>query len=287
MPSDHGLTPTKNTAGEASVPNGAAGEAPEEIEDELGERRRANDRVIGAAVGITMTRYGITYPDAMTFVEDLARFHRRGLLDLARTITSSRWPAAGSFDWARDGSPVGRLEQTTEESAAGRLLDLLVETSDLNDLLKAVAGLAVESVPGCDSASITVIRDGAPATVASFDARAVEVDDLQYGGGDGPCLRAARTDEVVQVHDLSAPVQDVWKMAAIRVGFHSVLALPIASETDVAAALNLYSTSPGPWPAAAQPVGEDLALYTGDAITLAYRHGTPRPGVIRPVDSHR
>ena len=253
------------------------------VVDELGERRRENDRVIGAAVGITMTRYGITYLDATAFLQHLADRHQRALVDLARTITCSRWPTATSFDVDRDGTPVGRLEQTRKESAAGRLLDLLVETPDLHQLLEAVAALAVESIPGCDSASITLIREGSPATVASSDDRAVQVDEVQYGGGQGPCLQAARTDEVVHAHDLSGSAQEAWKVAAARVGLHSVLALPIASDIDVVAALNLYSTSPGPWPAApppppppppppaAQPTGEDLALYTGNAITLAYR----------------
>ena len=244
--------------------------------NELSERRRDNDRVIGAAVGITMTRYGITYVDATTFLEHLADRHQRNLADLSRTITHSRWPTAESFDWDRDGTPVGRLNHTSEESTAGRLLDLLVETSDLEQLLVAVAALAVESIPGCDSASITLIRDAVPTTVASSDERALEVDDVQYGGRRGPCLQAALTDEVVHVHDLSASAQDAWKIAAARVGLHSVLALPIASDIDVRAALNLYSDSPGPWPAAAQPTGENLALYTGNAITLAYRYDPPR-----------
>lgn len=242
------------------------------VVDEVGARRQENDRVIGAAVGITMTRYGISYQDATAFLQQLAKHHGRNLADLARTITTSRWPTAQSFDWGRDGTPVGRLEHTNQESTAGRLLDLLVETSDLRQLLVAVAELAVESIPGCDSASITLIRNGTPATVASSDARALKVDEFQYGGGHGPCLTAARTDDVVHVHDLSTSARDAWKAAAARAGLHSVLALPIASDMNVEAALNLYSTSPGPWPPEAQPVGEDLALYTGNAITLAYRH---------------
>nr|WP_269328373.1 GAF domain-containing protein [Kineosporia mesophila] len=191
---------------------------------------------------------------------------------MARTITTSRWPTAESFDWARDGSPVGRLEHTADESAAGRLLDLLIETPDLNDLLGAAADLAVESLPGCDYASITVIRDGAPATVASSDERAAKIDELQYNHGQGPCLQAARTDQVVQVPDLSSTTWDLpWKDAAAAIGIHSALALPIASDADIAAALNLFSTRPGAWPASTQAMGEELALYIGSAITLAYR----------------
>ena len=225
-----------------------------------------------------MTRYGMTYPDASHFVQELADLHRRDLVDLARAITSSRWPVARSFDRARDGSPVGRLEHTAEESTAGRLLDLLVETADLNNLLGEVADLAVESIPGCDFASITVIRGGAPATVAWSDERAARVDEIQYSGGQGPCLQAGRTDEVVEVHDLAESSleglasEEGWRREAVEVGIHAVLALPIASDASIAAALNLYTTRPDRWPAEAQATGEDLAIYTGDALTLAYRH---------------
>ena len=137
----------------------------------------------------------------------------------------------------------------------------------------AVAELAVETIPGCDSASITVIHDGAPDTIASSDDRALSIDDMQYSSGQGPCLHAARTDEVVEVPDLalSSP-EGTWQRAAVNAGIHAVLALPIASHVNVAAALNLYTTQ-AIWSDSAQVKGEDLAIYTGDAITLVHRHG--------------
>lgn len=52
---------------------------------------------------------------------------------------------------------------------------------------------------------------------------------------------------------------------------HAVLSLPIASDADIAAALNLYATRTQRWDAGDQAMGEDLAIYIGDAITLAYR----------------
>ena len=89
----------------ASAGHQASGEQGEE------HRSRAEtDRLIGAAVGVTMTRYAMTYADASAFLRDLAGHHQRGLLDLARTITTSRWPSAKPYDRTRDGSPVDRLD---------------------------------------------------------------------------------------------------------------------------------------------------------------------------------
>jgi hypothetical protein len=103
------------------------------------------------------------------------------------------------------------------------------------------------------------------------------VDELQLSGGQGPCLQAARTDEVVEIHHLgwSPRLAGTWEEVAVQAGIYSVLALPIASRADVSAALNLYATTPDRWTPASQAMGEDLAIYTGDAITLAYRHGDP------------
>jgi hypothetical protein len=82
--------------------------------------------------------------------------------------------------------------------------------------------------------------------VASSEERALRVDELQYANGQGPCLQAACTDEVVEIHDLhwSPRLAGTWAGVAVQAGIHSVLALPIASRADVSAALNLYATGP-------------------------------------------
>lgn len=236
--------------------------------------------LIGAAVGITMARYDMTHSDATTFVRHLAAYHQRPLLDVARTMTVSRWPLSTPFDRNQDGSPVPRhgaqLGSSTTQSAAGRLLDLLVETTDLTELLTAVAELAVETIPGCDSASITVIHDGNPTTVAYSDERALAVDETQYSDGHGPCLQAARTDEVVEVADLlTSAVHEPWRRVALDAGITATLSLPIASEANIVAALNLHTSQPHGWPGDTFSHADDLVTYTGDALTLAYRHHNP------------
>ena len=247
--------------------------------DQVSERRLGNERLLGAAVGITMTRYGMSFDKASAFLEELAARHGQRPADLARLITSSAWPATGE----RPAPAVGE----SAPSPAGRLLDLLVESPDLHDLLVAVSRLAVESIPGCGSASITVIRDGATATtVASSDERALKVDEMQYSEGFGPCLQAARTDEVVRIEGLgSQPVTGRWKAQAVEAGIGAVLALPLASGADISAALNLYALESGHWPDEAQTMAEDLAVYTGDVLTLAYRQADLRDEVDRASSS--
>lgn len=180
-------------------------------------------------------------------------------------------PPAQRHAGAADADPLpGR--QALDDSVPARLLDLLVENTDLGELLSGVAELAVETVPGCACASITVIRHGEPATIAASQRRAEDIDRAQYEDGLGPCVEAAYTDVVVEVDDVSvAPASQWWRQVAIEAGVTAVLSLPIASAANIAAALNLYTTRPGGWPERTLVAGEAVATYTGDAITLAYR----------------
>jgi hypothetical protein len=241
------------------------------------------DRLIGAAVGIIMVQRELSYSAAGAVLRDLARQHGRTLHDLAADVTAIGWKRplrlGSGRSRARPRTGVEGTHPRLDESVAGQVLDLLVETTDLGDLLGAVTELAVQSVPGCESASITMIRDGAPATVASSDARALNLDETQYSEGEGPCLQAVRTDSIVRVDDLAAatPGHPAWRVAATKVGVNGTLSVPIAADANIAAALNLYTGARTGWPEHAQFAAEALATYAGDAITLSYRLASSSP----------
>ncbi|GAB3149822.1 ANTAR domain-containing protein [Amycolatopsis sp. NPDC004378] len=109
------------------------------------------------------------------------------------------------------------------------------------EILEAVCADAVRAVPGADMASITAIRDGEPETAASTDERAVEIDRVQYAVGEGPCLRAAESGEIVR---LSVPTAGVlwpeFTENARRLGVGSYLAAPLRVDEHLAGALNLF-----------------------------------------------
>ena len=167
--------------------------------------------------------------------------------------------------------------QLRDEPVAGRMLDLLVEARSLQQVLTALATLAVETVPDCRSASFTVIRRGVPTTIAASDDRALEIDETQYEAGAGPCLQAARTDRVVQTDDVTRkhPAVDegdpAWSATARGLGVTATLSVPIPAGRDVAAAINLYRTSGPGWSAEDLAAAEDFATYAGSALLVAYR----------------
>ncbi|MER6795839.1 transcriptional regulator, partial [Amycolatopsis mediterranei] len=77
-----------------------------------------------------------------------------------------------------------RLDEVT--LAMESLTGMLDSELDLGQMLQAVCDHAVQVVPGADMASITLVREGVPETVASTDQRAVNFDREQYRIGDGP-----------------------------------------------------------------------------------------------------
>lgn len=126
---------------------------------------------------------------------------------------------------------------------AGReaLWRFLVGDDDLDGMLTKVALIATEVVPGCDVASVTMIKEGRPTTPVFTDKVALDLDRVQYDLGDGPCLAAARHRGV---EHLSVGSDDRWPQfdaAARAEAVTAVLSAPLVNGEVVSGALNLYS----------------------------------------------
>jgi GAF domain-containing protein len=86
--------------------------------------------------------------------------------------------------------------------------------------------------------------------VASSDARANAVDEIQYGAGEGPCLEALRAGEVVRVDNLATERRwGGYRELALQAGVRSSLSFPLIVRGRPLGALNVYSVEVGPWPA--------------------------------------
>jgi hypothetical protein len=76
---------------------------------------------------------------------------------------------------------------------------MLLSNENLEDTLRRVAELAAATLPTCDIADITLIRDGRPVTKGATDPRVHDLDAIQYEAGDGPSLDAWRHDRVTHL----------------------------------------------------------------------------------------
>jgi len=109
-----------------------------------------------------------------------------------------------------------------------------------------VAHRAVEVVPGCRWAGITMFGRGAQGTsVGSTGPVAARLDELQHALKEGPCLEAARDDTDCISPDLEAePRWPAWSGEARALGVGSVLSVRLHTENETLGALNLYASCP-------------------------------------------
>lgn len=136
------------------------------------------------------------------------------------------------------------------------------------EVFTEITGIARWALPGSDAASITLIR-GERAFTAAFDGQlALDVDELQYQGGFGPCVDAARTAQVMLVKDMRT--EDRWPgytTHAAERGVGSSLSIPLPFQSGLIGALNNYSTRPDAFSADDVDPGQEIAGWV--ALCLA------------------
>jgi GAF domain-containing protein len=111
--------------------------------------------------------------------------------------------------------------------------------------LHAVPSVAVQAVPGVDTASITRGRSATSwETVGDTNELARQANAIQYQLGGGPCVDAIEKDHVFRSADLATDRRwpNFGPVVADTLGLHSVLSTRLAMDEDnVMAGLNLYS----------------------------------------------
>ena len=120
----------------------------------------------------------------------------------------------------------------------------MVDEESLDDTLRRVAFIACQSPIGAENAGVTLQRGGGPATAAFFGYAALPLDNAQYEAGDGPCLTAFRTGEIMRVERIGDVAQRWPNFAAAAevAGIVSSLSLPLILKSEIVGALNLYSS---------------------------------------------
>ena len=133
-------------------------------------------------------------------------------------------------------------------SVAAQLQQLILDAESMDLFLAAFAehAAALFSDPTQLLCGITLKRGQQAATVASSSPAAKELDEVQYGFGDGPCLHTAMTGDVTLVADTRTDPRWPEYFDAIQGrGYCSVLAVPLVIGDDGGAALDLYARETG------------------------------------------
>jgi len=118
-------------------------------------------------------------------------------------------------------------------------------TVELRRALGDLARLARDGVPGCAGASVSLLHEGTPTTLAATQDRIRELDGAQYARGSGPCVTAMRDQRPVTVDDYGADAR--WPEVAdeaLEAGIRSSLSLPLVLGRRSIGGLNLYGAAP-------------------------------------------
>lgn len=167
------------------------------------------------------------------------------------------------------------MQDESDEQLAATFVEIArgLEAAQTPDETQArITRAAVDTVPGCAHASISMVpRFGPVTTVAPTDDVPAKVDTIQYETGEGPCLEAIRDDEVVLIDDLT--LDERWPRfgarAVAETPVRSILAVRLFVQDDTIGALNLFAGHPHSFDDHDEAVATILAGHAALAVSAA------------------
>src|SRR5918995_571337 len=161
-------------------------------------------------------------------------------------------------------------QEDLRESLEG-LSRLASDRLPLEDLLTQVATYAVQAIPGADGAGLTLLEQDRADTIVATAPFVTEVDDIQYGMNQGPCISAAREGQTVMSGSLGGDSR--WPRfggRVARLGVHSVVSLPLVAPDGVVGAMNVYAYAKNAFDDRAAELGMIFASPAAIAVQNAH-----------------
>jgi GAF domain-containing protein len=167
-----------------------------------------------------------------------------------------------------------RQSEIDLNAGLAQLARVLLSDRALPDILADVARLARATVPGCDGASLSLLGfDGGVQTPAATDDQTLTLDDLQYRVGEGPCLQAIASGEVIRVDDFATETRfpSFGPLAAAQ-ATGSCLSVPLDAGGGRLGGLNLYGRATRSYGATSESIAVAFAEPAAVTVTnaLAY-----------------
>jgi hypothetical protein len=141
--------------------------------------------------------------------------------------------------------PLVASPSRTLVEAFDRISAHMHSSESLEDAYNRLCRIAVDTIAGCDSASISTVEPSGPVTHGPTDAWTIQGDNIQYEEGEGPCLDAAMQERWVYTRDMD--MSDRWPATSVRlfgIGVRSMFACRLALDAtpeNTLGGLNLYS----------------------------------------------
>lgn len=157
------------------------------------------------------------------------------------------------------------------------LIQDLAAQPDVGHTLQSVIDLAVETIPACDWAGVTVRRGKKLMTPAATGAVVTEVDQLQYDLAEGPCIDAVWAEDTYRIDDMATESRwPAWAPGAERLGIGSSLSVRLATSDDTIGGLNLYARATAAFDDDDVQVAHEYARHAAAALAVAHEVTTLR-----------
>ena len=181
------------------------------------------------------------------------------------------------------GSRVGGSFDSVFDASIDDLSRLVMGLGErgLEDLLQHVAEFAVQAIPAADGAGLTLMEADRPDVMVASADFVRQVDAIQYGIGEGPCITAA--SELRTVRSGSLGEDAMWPRFGPQVallGVHSALSVPLRRGQTAIGAINIYAHAHDAFDEWAAELGEHYAepaaisVYHAQALAQARRVAT-------------
>ena len=142
-----------------------------------------------------------------------------------------------------------------------------------DEALRRLTELAVELVPGCTAAAVTIAAGSQALIFAASDPRIVELHRLQFDAGAGPVAETLRHNEPRRIDDTAAESRwPAFCRAAAEEGFASCLVLPLRTDGRPAGAVALYGQEQHAFQGAAHDIALTFAAQGGTAMHNAAQY---------------
>lgn len=164
----------------------------------------------------------------------------------------------------------GAHDQVELRESLSGLSQLATGRLGLENTLTQVAHFAVRAIPGADGAGLTLLEEGRSDTIVATAQFVSEIDDIQYGLGQGPCVSAAAEGRTMMSPSLGSDQR--WPDFGSRVaglGVHSALSLPLITAGRVVGAMNIYAHRRDVFTERAAEIGELFAVPAAVAVQNA------------------
>lgn len=152
-------------------------------------------------------------------------------------------------------------------SALNELGHLLLGDESMHSVLQKIVDVVKPVMPPGSEASITLLRDDQATTAAYTGQLALDLDELQYENGHGPCLEAAVGGVITEIVD--GTTEDRWPGYMPRFverGALSSIAVPVPA-VQISAGLNIYAPVARGFTADDRRILTEVASFAAVALT--------------------